>query len=124
MKKTRLAAMSVILLLAFNLNAQSNNSELVTINKSFNATTCLIYNPDTGIIIKDADISIEADSLRFSDKEAISLNDNVKIDFPGGLLNSSNALIGASKELIEFKKDTTLSLEQILLKGDEGFFNI
>ena len=123
MKKTRLAAMSVILLLAFNLNAQSNNSELVTINKSFNATTCLIYNPDTGIIIKDADISIEADSLRFSDNQAISLNDNVKIDFPGGLLSSSNALIGASKELIEFKKDTTLSLEQILLKGDEGFFN-
>ena len=72
MKKTRLAAMSVILLLAFNLNAQSNNSELVTINKSFNSTTCLIYNPDTGIIIKDADISIEADSLRFSDNQALT----------------------------------------------------
>ncbi len=123
MKKSRLAAMSAILLLAFNLDAQNDNLELITLDSSYSATSCFIYNPNIGIIAKDKNISVEADTLKFSDNQAITLNNNVKIDFPGGLLNSSNALIGASKELIEFKKDTTLSLEQLLLKGDEGFFN-
>ena len=123
MKKSRLAAMSTILLLAFNLDAQNDNLELITLDSSYSATSCFIYNPNIGIIAKDKNISVEADTLKFSDNQAITLNNNVKIDFPGGLLNSSNALIGASKELIEFKKDTTLSLEQLLLKGDEGFFN-
>ena len=123
MKKSRLAAMSATLLLAFNLDAQNDNLELITLDSSYSATSCFIYNPNIGIIAKDKNISVEADTLKFSDNQAITLNNNVKIDFPGGLLNSSNALIGASKELIEFKKDTTLSLEQLLLKGDEGFFN-
>ena len=123
MKKSRLAAISAILLLAFNLDAQNDNLELITLDSSYSATSCFIYNPNIGIIAKDKNISVEADTLKFSDNQAITLNNNVKIDFPGGLLNSSNALIGASKELIEFKKDTTLSLEQLLLKGDEGFFN-
>ena len=123
MKKSRLAAMSTILLLAFNLDAQNDNLELITLDSSYSATSCFIYNPNIGIIAKDKNISVEADTLKFSDNQAITLNKNVKIDFPGGRLNSSNALIGASKELIEFKKDTTLSLEQLLLKGDEGFFN-
>ena len=123
MKKSRLAAMSTILLLAFNLDAQNDNLELITLDSSYSATSCFIYNPNIGIIAKDKNISVEADTLKFSDNQAITLNNNVKIDFPGGRLNSSNALIGASKELIEFKKDTTLSLEQLLLKGDEGFFN-
>ena len=123
MKKSRLAAMSATLLLAFNLDAQNDNLELITLDSSYSARSCFIYNPNIGIIAKDKNISVEADTLRFSDNQAITLNNNVKIDFPGGLLNSSNALIGASKELIEFKKDTTLSLEQLLLKGDEGFFN-
>ena len=123
MKKSRLAAMSTILLLAFNLDAQNDNLELITLDSSYSAISCFIYNPNIGIIAKDKNISVEADTLKFSDNQAITLNNNVKIDFPGGLLNSSNALIGASKELIEFKKDTTLSLEQLLLKGDEGFFN-
>ena len=123
MKKSRLAAMSAILLLAFNLDAQNDNLELITLDSSYSATSCFIYNPNIGIIAKDKNISVEADTLKFSDNQAITLDNNVKIDFPGGLLNSSNALIGASKELIEFKKDTTLSLEQLLLKGDEGFFN-
>ena len=123
MKKSRLAAMSATLLLAFNLDAQNDNLELITLDSSYSATSCFIYNPNIGIIAKDKNISVEADTLNFSDNQAITLNNNVKIDFPGGLLNSSNALIGASKELIEFKKDTTLSLEQLLLKGDEGFFN-
>ena len=123
MKKSRLAAMSATLLLALNLDAQNDNLELITLDSSYSATSCFIYNPNIGIIAKDKNISVEADTLKFSDNQAITLNNNVKIDFPGGLLNSSNALIGASKELIEFKKDTTLSLEQLLLKGDEGFFN-
>ena len=123
MKKSRLAAMSATLLLAFNLDAQNDNLELITLDSSYSATSCFIYNPNIGIIAKDKNISVEADTLKFSDNQAITLNNNVKIDFPGGRLNSSNALIGASKELIEFKKDTTLSLEQLLLKGDEGFFN-
>ena len=123
MKKSRLAAMSATLLLAFNLDAQNDNLELITLDSSYSATSCFIYNPNIGIIAKDKNISVEADTLKFSDNQAITLDNNVKIDFPGGLLNSSNALIGASKELIEFKKDTTLSLEQLLLKGDEGFFN-
>mgnify|MGYP006158864049 FL=1 len=123
MKKSRLAAMSATLLLAFNLDAQNDNLELITLDSSYSATSCFIYNPNIGIIANDKNISVEADTLKFSDNQAITLNNNVKIDFPGGLLNSSNALIGASKELIEFKKDTTLSLEQLLLKGDEGFFN-
>ena len=123
MKKSRLAALSAILLLAFNLDAQNDNLELITLDSSYSATSCFIYNPNIGIIAKDKNISVEADTLKFSNNQAITLNNNVKIDFPGGLLNSSNALIGASKELIEFKKDTTLSLEQLLLKGDEGFFN-
>ena len=123
MKKSRLAAISAILLLAFNLDAQNDNLELITLDSSYSAISCFIYNPNIGIIAKDKNISVEADTLKFSDNQAITLNNNVKIDFPGGLLNSSNALIGASKELIEFKKDTTLSLEQLLLKGDEGFFN-
>ena len=123
MKKSRLAAMSTILLLAFNLDAQNDNLELITLDSSYSATSCFIYNPNIGIIANDKNISVEADTLKFSDNQAITLDNNVKIDFPGGLLNSSNALIGASKELIEFKKDTTLSLEQLLLKGDEGFFN-
>ena len=123
MKKSRLAAMSTILLLAFNLDAQNDNLELITLDSSYSATSCFIYNPNIGIIAKDKNISVEADTLKFSNNQAITLDNNVKIDFPGGLLNSSNALIGASKELIEFKKDTTLSLEQLLLKGDEGFFN-
>ena len=123
MKKSRLAAMSATLLLAFNLDAQNDNLELITLDSSYSAISCFIYNPNIGIIAKDKNISVEADTLKFSDNQAITLNNNVKIDFPGGLLNSSNALIGASKELIEFKKDTTLSLEQLLLKGDEGFFN-
>ena len=123
MKKSRLAAMSTILLLAFNLDAQNDNLELITLDSSYSATSCFIYNPNIGIIAKDKNISVEADTLKFSDNQAITLDNNVKIDFPGGLLNSSNAVIGASKELIEFKKDTTLSLEQLLLKGDEGFFN-
>ena len=123
MKKSRLAAMSATLLLAFNLDAQNDNLELITLDSSYSATSCFIYNPNIGIIAKDKNISVEADTLKFSDNQAITLNNDVKIDFPGGRLNSSNALIGASKELIEFKKDTTLSLEQLLLKGDEGFFN-
>ena len=123
MKKSRLAAMSATLLLAFNLDAQNDNLELITLDSSYSATSCFIYNPNIGIIAKDKNISVEADTLKFSDNQAITLDNNVKIDFPGGLLNSSNAVIGASKELIEFKKDTTLSLEQLLLKGDEGFFN-
>ena len=123
MKKSRLAAMSATLLLAFNLDAQNDNLELITLDSSYSAISCFIYNPNIGIIAKDKNISVEADTLKFSDNQAITLDNNVKIDFPGGLLNSSNALIGASKELIEFKKDTTLSLEQLLLKGDEGFFN-
>ena len=123
MKKSRLAAMSATLLLAFNLDAQNDNLELITLDSSYSAISCFIYNPNIGIIAKDKNISVEADTLKFSDNQAITLNNNVKIDFPGGRLNSSNALIGASKELIEFKKDTTLSLEQLLLKGDEGFFN-
>ena len=123
MKKSRLAAMSATLLLAFNLDAQNDNLELITLDSSYSATSCFIYNPNIGIIAKDKNISVEADTLKFSDNQAITLNNNVKIDFPGGRLNSSNALIGASKELIEFKRDTTLSLEQLLLKGDEGFFN-
>ncbi len=123
MKKSRLAAISATLLLAFNLDAQNDNLELITLDSSYSATSCFIYNPNIGIIAKDKNISVEADTLKFSDNQAITLDNNVKIDFPGGLLNSSNALIGASKELIEFKKDTTLSLEQLLLKGDEGFFN-
>ena len=123
MKKSRLAAMSATLLLAFNLDAQNDNLELITLDSSYSATSCFIYNPNIGIIAKDKNIIVEADTLKFSDNQAITLDNNVKIDFPGGLLNSSNALIGASKELIEFKKDTTLSLEQLLLKGDEGFFN-
>ena len=123
MKKSRLAAMSATLLLAFNLDAQNDNLELITLDSSYSATSCFIYNPNIGIIANDKNISVEADTLKFSDNQAITLNNNVKIDFPGGRLNSSNALIGASKELIEFKKDTTLSLEQLLLKGDEGFFN-
>ena len=123
MKKSRLAAMSATLLLALNLDAQNDNLELITLDSSYSATSCFIYNPNIGIIAKDKNISVEADTLKFSDNQAITLNNNVKIDFPGGRLNSSNALIGASKELIEFKKDTTLSLEQLLLKGDEGFFN-
>ena len=123
MKKSRLAAMSATLLLAFNLDAQNDNLELITLDSSYSATSCFIYNPNIGIIAKDKNISVEADTLKFSDNQAITLDNNVKIDFPGGILNSSNALIGASKELIEFKKDTTLSLEQLLLKGDEGFFN-
>ena len=123
MKKSRLAAMSATLLLAFNLDAQNDNLELITLDSSYSATSCFIYNPNIGIIAKDKNISVEADTLKFSNNQAITLDNNVKIDFPGGLLNSSNALIGASKELIEFKKDTTLSLEQLLLKGDEGFFN-
>ena len=123
MKKSRLAAMSATLLLAFNLDAQNDNLELITLDSSYSATSCFIYNPNIGIIAKDKNISVEADTLKFSDNQAITLNNNVKIDFPGGRLNSSNAVIGASKELIEFKKDTTLSLEQLLLKGDEGFFN-
>ena len=110
MKKSRLAAMSAILLLAFNLDAQSNNLELMTLDPTYSATSCFIYSPNIGIIAKDKNISVEADTLKFSDNQAITLNNNVKIDFPGGLLNSSNALIGASKELIEFKEDTTLSL--------------
>ena len=123
MKKSRLAAISATLLLAFNLDAQNDNLELITLDSSYSAISCFIYNPNIGIIAKDKNISVEADTLKFSDNQAITLDNNVKIDFPGGLLNSSNALIGASKELIEFKKDTTLSLEQLLLKGDEGFFN-
>ena len=123
MKKTRLAAVSAILLLTFNLDAQNNNSELIRLDDRHNATSCLIYTPNLGIVSEDKNISVEADSLKFSDNQAITLNNNVKIDFPGGLLNSTNALIGSSKELIEFEEDTTLSLEQILLKGDEGFFN-
>jgi len=123
MKKSRLAAISATLLLAFNLDAQNDNLELITLDSSYSAISCFIYNPNIGIIAKDKNISVEADTLKFSNNQAITLNNNVKIDFPGGLLNSSNALIGASKELIEFKKDTTLSLEQLLLKGDEGFFN-
>ena len=123
MKKSRLAAISAILLLAFNLDAQNDNLELITLDSSYSAISCFIYNPNIGIIAKDKNISVEADTLKFSNNQAITLDNNVKIDFPGGLLNSSNALIGASKELIEFKKDTTLSLEQLLLKGDEGFFN-
>jgi len=123
MKKSRLAAMSATLLLAFNLDAQNDNLELITLDSSYSAISCFIYNPNIGIIAKDKNISVEADTLKFSNNQAITLDNNVKIDFPGGLLNSSNALIGASKELIEFKKDTTLSLEQLLLKGDEGFFN-
>ena len=123
MKKSRLAAMSATLLLAFNLDAQNDNLELITLDSSYSAISCFIYNPNIGIIAKDKNISVEADTLKFSDNQAITLDNNVKIDFPGGILNSSNALIGASKELIEFKKDTTLSLEQLLLKGDEGFFN-
>lgn len=123
MKKTQLAAVSAILLLAFNLGAENNNSELITVDKTYSASSCLIYNPNIGIIVKDKNISVEADSLKFDDNQAISLNNNVKIDFPGGLLNSSNALIGASKELIEFKENTTLSLDQVLLKGNQGFFN-
>ena len=123
MKKTQLAAVSAILLLAFNLGAENNNSELITVDKTYSASSCLIYNPNIGIIVKDKNISVEADSLQFDDNQAISLNNNVKIDFPGGLLNSSNALIGASKELIEFKENTTLSLDQVLLKGNQGFFN-
>jgi lipopolysaccharide assembly outer membrane protein LptD (OstA) len=123
MKKTQLAAVSAILLLAFNLGAENNNSELITVDKTYSASSCLVYNPNIGIIVKDKNISVEADSLKFDDNQAISLNNNVKIDFPGGLLNSSNALIGASKELVEFKENTTLSLEQVLLKGNEGFFN-
>ena len=123
MKKSRLAAISATLLLAFNLDAQNDNLELITLDSSYSATSCFIYNPNIGIIAKDKNISVEADTLKFSNNQAITLDNNVKIDFPGGLLNSSNALIGASKELIEFKKDTTLSLEQLLLKGDEGFFN-
>ena len=123
MKKSRLAAISATLLLAFNLDAQNDNLELITLDSSYSAISCFIYNPNIGIIAKDKNISVEADTLKFSNNQAITLDNNVKIDFPGGLLNSSNALIGASKELIEFKKDTTLSLEQLLLKGDEGFFN-
>ena len=123
MKKSRLAAVSAILLLAFNLDAQNNNLELITLDPTYSATSCFIYSPNIGIIAKDKNISVEADTLKFSDNQAITLNNNVKIDFPGGLLNSSNALIGATKELIEFKEDTTLSLEQVLLKGNEGFFN-
>ena len=123
MKKSRLAAMSATLLLAFNLDAQNDNLELITLDSSYSAISCFIYNPNIGIIAKDKNISVEADTLKFSDNQAITLNNNVKIDFPGGRLNSSNALIGASKELIEFKEDTTLSLEQVLLKGNEGFFN-
>ena len=123
MKKSRLAAISATLLLTFNLDAQNDNLELITLDSSYSAISCFIYNPNIGIIAKDKSISVEADTLKFSDNQAITLDNNVKIDFPGGLLNSSNALIGASKELIEFKKDTTLSLEQLLLKGDEGFFN-
>ena len=123
MKKSRLAAVSAILLLAFNLDAQNNNLELITLDPTYSATSCFIYSPNIGIIAKDKNISVEADTLKFSDNQAITLNNNVKIDFPGGLLKSSNALIGATKELIEFKEDTTLSLEQVLLKGNEGFFN-
>ena len=123
MKKSRLAAVSAILLLAFNLDAQNNNLELITLDPTYSATSCFIYSPNIGIIAKDKNISVEADTLKFGDNQAITLNNNVKIDFPGGLLNSSNALIGASKELIEFKEDTTLSLEQVLLKGNGGFFN-
>ena len=123
MKKSRLATVSAILLLAFNLDAQNNNLELITLDPTYGAISCFIYSPNIGIIAKDKNISVEADTLKFSDNQAITLNNNVKIDFPGGLLNSSNALIGATKELIEFKEDTTLSLEQVLLKGNEGFFN-
>ena len=97
MKKSRLAAMSATLLLALNLDAQNDNLELITLDSSYSATSCFIYNPNIGIIANDKNISVEADTLKFSDNQAITLDNNVKIDFPGGLLNSSNALIGASK---------------------------
>ena len=77
MKKSRLAAMSATLLLALNLDAQNDNLELITLDSSYSATSCFIYNPNIGIIANDKNISVEADTLKFSDNQAITLNNNV-----------------------------------------------
>ena len=73
MKKSRLAAMSATLLLAFNLDAQNDNLELITLDSSYSATSCFIYNPNIGIIAKDKNISVEADTLKFSNNPNFTL---------------------------------------------------
>ena len=119
----RLAAASAIFFSTLAISAENNNSNLMTVNESYSASSCLIYLPNTGIIKKNETISVEADTLKFTSDQAINLNRNVEIDFPGGFLTSSQALIGSFKEVITFEKDTTLSLETLLLTGNKGSFN-
>ena len=89
----------------------SNNKQDFTIGGMYGSSGAYIVE----------DLSKSFDNLVIildNNNQAISLNDNVKIDFPGGLLSSSNALIGASKELIEFNNRR----EGPILEGDQKFF--
>ena len=117
MNTIRFTALSV--LLSFGTFLEANNSGLISMSKDYSADSCMVYNLDIAHI-QNKDINVEADLLSFDENNAVSLNNNVLINFPGGSLSSSEALISENKDLIQFEKDTKLSLENFFLQGQKG----
>ena len=51
------------------------------------------------------------------------LNDNVRIDFPEGILNAGKARIDQENGFINFKKGGELILKDYLFNSEEGIFD-
>jgi LPS-assembly protein len=120
MNNIRFAGILILLTLSPYLKA-NNDTDYITIINDSSAESCMAYNSEY-VMEPNEGINIEADSLSFSEDSAINLNNNVQIDFPGGSLQSSNALIGKNKDLIEFADNAELSLENFYLQGQKGSF--
>jgi hypothetical protein len=83
-----------LLVLIFNQNFLFSNileSDVFVENNT--NSSCMIYQPYLGVV-KDAEsLDIKSDKFEITDEKVLILNDNVRIDFPEGILNAGKARI-------------------------------
>ena len=113
-----------LLVLIFNQNFLFSNileSDVFVENNT--NSSCMIYQPYLGVV-KDAEsLDIKSDKFEITDEKVLILNDNVRIDFPEGILNAGKARIDQENGFINFKKGGELILKDYLFNSEEGIFD-
>ena len=83
----------------------------------------MIYQPYLGVVKDAENLDMRSDKFEITDEKVLILNDNVRIDFPEGILNAGKARIDLENGFINFKKGGELILKDYLFNSEEGIFD-
>ena len=88
-----------------------------------NINSCIVYRPILGITKEGESLKVNSDKFELTDDEKLILKGNVELDFPDGLLRSTEANLDRKNGEIRFSGRADIFLDEYYFNAQNGYFN-